>query len=83
MIDDDAVAGRETPAAGAGLLDLAGRFVSGDDALVALGALAQVLVVNAADIRPADGRRLHAEENFAMARLGYGRFPEFRRAISR
>ena len=70
MIDDDAVAFLELPAAGADLDDLAARLVAGDHALVAFGALAEMLVVNAADVGAADGGGLHAQQNFAVAGRG-------------
>ena len=52
--------------------DLAARLVAGDHALVAFGALAQVLVIDAADVGAADGGGLHAQQHFAVARLRNG-----------
>ena len=69
VIDNHAVAGLEAAAARARGDDLAARLVPGDHALVAFGALAQVLVIDAANIGAADGGGLHAQQNFAVARL--------------
>ena len=82
VIDDDAVAHAEAAAAGARLDDLAARLVAGDHALVAFRAFAQVLVIDAADVRAADGGRLHAQQHFAVARLGDGHFFQFDRAVA-
>ena len=56
--------------------DLAGGLVTSDDALVAFGALAEVLVVNAADIGAADGGGFHAQQDLAVARVGNGEFAQ-------
>ena len=50
--------------------------------LVAFRALAQVLVVDAADIGAADGGGLHAEEHFTMAGLGNRHLLELGGAIA-
>ena len=52
VIDDHAIAGAEPAAARPGLRRSGRRFMSGDHALVALRTLAQMLVINAADIGP-------------------------------
>ena len=83
MIDDHAIAHAESPAAGTGLHDLAARLVPRDHALVAFGTLAQVLVVNAADIRAADGGGLHAKQHFAVAGLGNRDLPQAPRCCCR
>jgi hypothetical protein len=67
VIDDDAVVFLELAATGAGLDDLAGGLVAGDDALVALGAFAEMLVIDAANIGAANGGGFDAEEDLAMA----------------
>jgi len=68
VIYDYTVAQAETPASGTGLHDLPARFVACHHALVALGAFAQVLVIDAAYVRTAYGGRLHAKQHFAVAR---------------
>jgi hypothetical protein len=83
VIHDDAIAQAESPAAGPRFHDLAARFVARDDALVAFRSLAQVLVINAADVRPADGGGLHAQQHFAVARFGNRRVEEFHGAVAR
>ena len=82
VIDDHAVAQAEAAASGTGLDDLAARFVTGHHALVALGALAQMLVIDAADVRTADGGRLHAEQHFAVARDRDGHLFQFDGAVA-
>jgi hypothetical protein len=49
--------------------DLARRLVPGNHALIAFRPLAQVLVIDGANIGAADGRRLHAQQNFSVAWL--------------
>ena len=83
VIDDDAVAHAEAAAAGAGLDDLAAGLVAGDHALVAFGTLAQMLVIDAADVGTADGRGLHAEQHFAVARRRERAPPSARRCCCR
>ena len=82
VIDDDAVAHAEAAAAGAGLDDLAGGLVPGDHALVAFGTLAQMLVIDAADVRAADGGRLHAKQHFAVAGRRNGHLFQFDGAVA-
>ena len=36
-------------------------------------------MIDAADVGPADGRSLHAQQHFAVARLGHGNLTQFRR----
>ena len=67
VIHDDAVAHGEAAASGAGLHDLAAGLVACHHALVTFRTLAQMLVINAADVRAADGGRLHAKQHFAVA----------------
>ncbi len=83
VVDDHAVAFAELAAAGPGLHDLAARFVARDDALVAFGAFAEVLVINAADVGAADGRGLHPDEDFAVAGRGHGKTFELGGAVAR
>jgi hypothetical protein len=45
---------------------LARRFVPGDDPLVRLRAMSEVLPVDRADVTPADRRRSHPEEHLAV-----------------
>ena len=61
VIHNHAVARLETAATLARSHNLAAWLVPGDYALVAFRSLAQMLVINAADIRPADRRGLHAQ----------------------
>ena len=62
------VAGLEAPAARSGLHDLAAGLMTRNCALISLRALAEMFVINAANIRPADRRGLHAQQNFSMTR---------------
>jgi hypothetical protein len=55
VIDDHSVAALETTATGAGLNNLAAWFVAGDHALVSFRPLTEMLVINGADIRSANG----------------------------
>src|SRR5208337_5608175 len=72
VIDNDAIARFEAAAAFAHGHNLAAWLVPGDHALVTLGALAKMFVINAANVGPADGRRFHSQQNFPMTRLGHG-----------
>ncbi|HEY5891683.1 MAG TPA: hypothetical protein VIT91_00505 [Chthoniobacterales bacterium] len=54
MIDDDAVALSESTATGTGLDDVPARFVPGDNALIAFGTFAEVLVIDAPDVGAAN-----------------------------
>ena len=71
VIDDDAIARFEAAAARSRGDDLAAGLVPGDHSLVAFGAFAQMLVINAANIGAADRRCLYAQQNLPMARLGH------------
>ena len=84
VVDDDAVTRLEAAAAGAGVHDLAARLVPGDHArLVALGPLAEMLVVDATDVRPADGRALRADQDLAVPGSGDGELPQLGSAVAR
>ena len=82
MIHDHAIAFAEAAASGAGLHDLPARLVPGDHSLVAFRPLAQMLVINAADIRAADGGGLHAQQHFAVSGLRNRHLPHLHRAIA-
>jgi hypothetical protein len=82
VIHDHAVAHAEAAAARARLDDLPARLVAGHHALVAFRTLAQVLVIDAADVRAADGGRLHAKQHFAVAGHRNGHLLQFDRAVA-
>ena len=82
VIDNDAVTHAEAPASGAGLDDLPAGLVAGHYALVAFGALAEMLVIDAAYVGAADGGRLHAKQHFAVAGRGNGHFFQFDGAVT-
>jgi hypothetical protein len=69
VIDEDAITDLETSATGAGLDNLTGGLVAGDDSAIAFGTFAEMLVIDAADVGPADGGRLDGEKDFAVRRL--------------
>jgi len=69
VVDDDPVVRLETAHAGPNGLDLSGWFVASDDVLVALRPRALVLVVDSAQIAPAEPRGLHLYEHLAVARF--------------
>ena len=84
VVDDDAVAHLEAPAARAGGHDLPARLVARDHArLVALGPLAEVLVVDAADVRAADRGALGPDQHFAVSRFRDGELTQLRAAVAR
>ena len=73
VVDDDAVALREAAAAGAAPDDLPAGLVPRDHPrLVALRPLAEVLVVDAADVGAADRGALRPHQHLAVARRGHG-----------
>src|SRR5271165_3708458 len=82
MVDDHAAAFGEAAATGADLDDLAAGLVAGDHSLVAFGALAQVLMVDAADVGTADGGSLHAEEHLSVAGNRNGYVSQFHGAVA-
>jgi hypothetical protein len=47
--------------------NLSCRLVTGNDTLVAFRPLTEVLVVNASNVRAANGRRFDAKKNLAMS----------------
>src|SRR5215471_9143279 len=82
VIHDHALALAEPPAAGTGLDNLPARLVARDHALVALRTLAEMLVIDTPDIRPANRRRLHAQQHFAVAGRGHGNFLQLDGAVA-
>jgi hypothetical protein len=66
MIDDYAVADAKTPTTRTDFYDLPTGFMAGDYTLISFWPLAEMLVVNAANVRTADRRDLHPEEHFAV-----------------
>src|SRR5947207_892462 len=71
VIHDHPVAHLEPAAARAGRDDLSRRLVSGDHALVAFRAFSEMLAIDSANIRAANGRSFHGEKHLAMSRLRY------------
>ena len=71
VVDNHAIAHLEAAAALAGRDDLPARLVAGNHSLVALGALPQMLVIDAANIRTADCGGLHAQQHLAMPWSGH------------
>src|SRR2546430_1159264 len=57
--------------------------MAGDHALVAFRSFAEVLAVNAADVRTANRRRLHPKENFAVTGTRVGHFAQLGCAVAR
>ncbi len=82
VINDDTVAHAEAAASGTRLHDLPAGLVPRHHALVAFGTLAQMLVIDAADVRAADSGCLHTKQHFAMAGRGDGHFFQFDRAVA-
>src|ERR1035441_7568606 len=82
VIHNHPVAHAEAAASRARLDDLPARFVTGHHALIAFRTLAQVLVIDAAYVRTADGGGLHAEQHFAVAGHRHGHFLQFDRAVA-
>src|ERR1039458_4505667 len=70
------------PGARARLFDPATGLMPGHHALVAFRTLAQMLMIDAADVGPADGRGLHAQQHFAVAGSGNGNVFQFHRAVA-
>ena len=82
VIYDHAAASPEAAAARAGLHDLAARLMAGHHALIAFRPLAQVLMVDGADIRAANGGGFHANQYFTAARRGDLQFSKFHGAVA-
>src|SRR5690606_23185746 len=84
VVDDDPIARLEAPASGTDLDDLTARFVACDHpGLIALRPPTQMLMIDAADVRTADGRGLHADQHFAMTRHRNIERAQFHRAVAR
>ena len=83
VVHDDAVALLEALQALALLDDDAAGFVTGDHAgLIALGALADVRAVDAADVRSADRGGLRLDQHLAVTRLRYVEFLQLNGAVA-
>jgi hypothetical protein len=67
VVEDHPVADTEAPATGADLDDPAARLVAGDHVLVCLRPVAEVLAVDGADVAATDRRRLHVDQDLAVA----------------
>src|SRR5208337_797370 len=83
VVDHHSVTGPELLAARPHLDDLPARLVTRDHALVALGALAQMLAVDRPDVAAANGRGLHPHQNLAVAGFGDRVFLELDGAVAR
>jgi hypothetical protein len=83
VIDDDSVANSETPAAGAGLYDLTAGLMTGNNPLISFRAFAEVLVIDASDIRATDCGCLYPKQGLAMAGTWYRHGAEFNAAVAR
>ncbi len=68
VIDNHAIAALEASAPRPLSHNLPAWLVAGDHALVAFRPLAEMLVINAANVGTADGGRLDAQQNFSMPR---------------
>ena len=82
VVDHHPVAHGEPPAARADRDDLAARLVPGDDALVGLRPVAEVLAVDRPDVAAADRRRLHRQQHLAGPGLGHRQRSRARRVLS-
>src|SRR5437868_537855 len=71
VIHDHSVAHAKTPASRTNIYDLTTRLVTGDDSLIALGAFAQMLVVNTTDVGTTNRGGLDFQQNFAVKGTGY------------
>jgi hypothetical protein len=67
VVNNHAIAGFETAATLTGCDNLAAWFVACDYSLVTFRPLAEMLVIDAANIRAADGRSFHAQQDFPVA----------------
>jgi len=70
VVHDHPVSRGKPAAAGTDRDDLTARLMTGDDALVRLRTLAEVLAVDGADVTAADRRRLHLQQDLTVARFG-------------
>src|ERR1035438_675296 len=77
VVNDYAIARPEAAAALAGGHNQPSGFVSDDDALIAFRTFAKMLVIDAADIRAADGGGLDAQQNFSVAGCWHGHSAQF------
>jgi hypothetical protein len=71
VIDDHAIANLEATAARPGSDDLTRGLVAGDDTLVAFRTFAQVLVIDGANVRTADGGSFDREKHLTVTGLRY------------
>ncbi|OPZ66199.1 MAG: hypothetical protein BWY83_02949 [bacterium ADurb.Bin478] len=84
VIDDYPVAFLKSPTARTNPGDLSARLVPGDHpALIALHAFAQMLVINAANVRPADRRGFHLDKRLAVSRSWNLKILQRRCAVAR
>ena len=82
MVEQHAIAGTKARAPRADRDDLAARLVTRDHAAVRLGASADVLAVDRADVAAADRRRLHAHHDLSVARHGVSDLAKLDAAIA-
>jgi hypothetical protein len=66
VVNDDSIALRKTTASRPGLHNLTARFVTGDDSLITLRALPEVLVVDAANVGTANCGRFDSEQHIPV-----------------
>jgi hypothetical protein len=83
VIDDYSISNLEPAAARAGFNDKSRGLVSGDDALVALRAFAQVFVIDGANIGAANCGRFDGEEHFTVSWPRNRNFPHLDGAVPR
>jgi hypothetical protein len=83
VIDDDAVAFPRAPAAWPDFDYLTSGLMSGNHVLVAFGAFAKVLMVNASDIGAAYRGSLHTQQHFTVARHWIRHIAKDRRTVAR
>jgi hypothetical protein len=67
VIHNGPITSFEFSASRTSLDNLSCRLVTGNDTLVAFRPLTEVLVVNASNVRAANGRRFDAKKNLAMS----------------
>jgi hypothetical protein len=68
VIHDNPIADFEPSASWASIDNLSCRLVTGNNTLVAFRPLAEMLVVDASNVRTANGRRFDTKKNLAMSR---------------
>src|SRR5579864_1104437 len=83
VIHDHAVADFKAPATLSHLDDFAAWLMAGDNSLVTFGSLAEMLVINAADIGTADRGGLNPDQNFAVVRARNRNRAKFDSVVSR